>query len=149
MVEAVAAAAVAATGTTHPPSSPATNGGYEKTWSSAFGTLRIPAAACMTNTPTLLSFVSVAESRNVDPVGPGSSFIVVACTCVGAHSPPGSGSLKWRSLEKMRRDMAKSRWGRKSFGSEMARSWLRLRPASSGCNHCSDRLRSVGAVFCD
>ena len=51
MVEAVAAAAVAATGTTHPPSSPATNGGYEKTWSSAFGTLRIPAAACMTNAP--------------------------------------------------------------------------------------------------
>ena len=100
MVEAVAAAAVAATGTTHPPSSPATNGGYEKTWSSAFGTLRIPAAACMTNTPTLLSFVSVAESRNVDPVGPGSSFIVVACTCVGAHSPPGSGRLKWRALEK-------------------------------------------------
>ena len=100
MVAAVAAAAVAATGTTHRTSSPATIGGYEKTWSSAFGTLRIPAAACMTNTPTLLSFVSVAESRNVDPVGPGSSFIVVACTCVGAHSPPGSGRLKWRSLEK-------------------------------------------------
>ena len=134
MAPAVAAAAVAATGTTHPTSSPATIGGYEKTWSSAFGTHRIPAAACMTNTLPLLSFVSVAESRNVDPVGPGSSFIVVACTCVGAHSPPGSGRLKWRALEKCAETWPSLDGGGSRLGAEVASAtWFRpqLRQAAT------------------